>query len=192
TMLMLLGALLSHAVDHGSLAVLAYMIHEAAAGAWIGALLGLWIVTGRARPSSDWVAGAARKVSALAGGGVATTFLPGAYTAYQGLGFSLDRLLFSSYGRTLTVKVVAFCAVLSIGAYNRERLIPEVADPVSQRGLLRNVGIESVVLGVVVVALAALLGNTPPAQGHMRSHPEMAMDTLYSHAAGVSRPEPKP
>jgi putative copper export protein len=96
-------------------------------------------------------------------------------------------LLFSSYGRTLIVKVVAFCAVLSIGAYNRERLIPDIAASSTQRILLRNVGMESLVLGVVVVGLAALLANTPPARGHMMSHPGMTMDTLYSPSSEIYR-----
>jgi copper resistance protein D len=185
--LMFCQAQLGHAVDHGSIAILIYLVHEAAAGSWIGALLGLWIVTRRAQPSSDWVARAARVVSTIAAWSVVALVLSGAYTAYQGLGLSLDRLLFSSYGRTLIVKVVVFCAVLSIGAYNRERLIPDVAASSAQRILLRNVGIESLVLGVLVVGLAALLANTPPARGHMMSHPGMAMDTLYSPPSGIYR-----
>ena len=178
--LMFCEAQLGHAVDHGSMAILVYLVHEAAAGSWIGALLGLWVVTRRAQPSSHWVARAARVVSTIAACSVAALVLSGAYTAYQGLGFSVDRLLFSSYGRTLMVKVVVFCAVLSIGAYNRERLIPDVEATSTQRILLRNVGIEALALGVVVVGLAAVLANTPPARGHMMSHPGMAMDTLYS------------
>jgi len=126
-------------------------------------------------------------VSTMAVWSVAALVLSGAYTAYQGLGFSVDRLLFSSYGRTLVVKVVVFCAVLSIGAYNRERLIPDIAASGTQRILLRNLGIESLVLGVVVVGLAALLANTPPARGHMMSHPGMAIDTLYSPTTGIRR-----
>ena len=178
--LMFCEAQLGHAVDRGSMAILVYLVHEAAAGSWIGALLGLWVVTRRAQPSSHWVARAARVVSTIAAWSVAALVLSGAYTAYQGLGFSVDRLLFSSYGRTLTIKVVVFCAVLSIGAYNRERLIPDTEGSGTQRILLRNVGIEALALGVVVVGLAAVLANTPPARGHMMSHPGMAMDTLYS------------
>jgi copper resistance protein D len=185
-MLLFCEAQLSHAVDHGRVAILIYLVHEAAAGSWIGALLGLWVVSRRAQPSSDWVARAARLVSTMAAWSVAAVVLSGAYTAYQGLGLSVDRLLFSSYGRTLMVKVVVFCAVLSIGAYNRERLIPDVADSGTRRILLRNVGIESLVLGFAVVGLAALLANTPPARGHMMSHPGMALDTLYSTATGIS------
>ena len=185
--LMFCGAQLGHAVDHGSMAILVYLVHEAAAGSWIGALLGLWLVTRRAQPSWEWVARAARMVSTIAAWSVAALVLSGAYTAYQGLGFSVDRLLFSSYGRTLIVKVVVFCAVLSIGAYNRERLMPDVAASGTQRILLRNVGIEALALGVMVVGLAALLANTPPARGHMMSHPGMAMDTLYLFVMGNRR-----
>jgi len=187
TVLMFCEAQLSHAVDHGGMAVLIYLIHETAAGSWIGALLGLWLVARRGQPSPDWVTRAARMVSTIAAWSVAALVLSGAYTAYRGLGLSIDRLLYSSYGRTLVVKVVMFCAVLSIGAYNRERLIPDVAAPGTQRILLRNVGIESLLLGIVVVGLAALLANTPPAGGHMMSHPGMAMDTLYSPATGIFR-----
>jgi len=179
-LLMFLEALVSHSVDKGGVAVVFYFVHEAAAGMWMGGLLAFWMVTRRAKPSPGWVAGAARFVSAMAGWSVGAIVLSGAYTTYQELGFSLDRLLYSSYGRTLLIKVVAFCAVLSIGAYNRERLIPDIADMGSQRALLRNVGVESVVLGVVVLGLAALLANTPPASGHMMSHPGMAMAKVSS------------
>ncbi len=68
------------------------------------------------------------------------------------------------------VKVVVFCVVLSIAAYNRERLMPEVSRTEVQGALLRNVGFESLILGLVVMALASLLGNTPPASGHMMKH----------------------
>jgi putative copper export protein len=184
--LMFCQAQLGHAVDHGSMAILVFLIHQAAAGSWIGALLGLWIVARRAHPSPDWVARAAQVVSTIAIWSVAALVLSGAYTAYQELGFSIDRLLFSSYGRTLRVKVAVFCVVLSIGAYNRGRLLPDVGASATQRILLRNVGTESLVLGVVV-GLATLLANTPPARGHMMSHPGAAIGTIYSPAWGIFR-----
>jgi putative copper resistance protein D len=171
----LMEALLSHAIDRGAIAVTVYLVHEAAAGLWIGALSAFWIVSHRANPSKPWIARAARAVSTIAAWSVGAIVLSGTFTAYQGIGFDLDRLLYSSYGRTLMIKVVAFCAVLSIGAYSRERLIPEIAEAGAQRMLLRNVAVESLALGLVVMALAALLANTPPAVGHMAMRAGMAM-----------------
>jgi putative copper resistance protein D len=182
--LMLLEAMLSHAVDKGSIAVVVYLIHETAAGTWIGALMGLWIAARRGKPSA-WIARAAQMVSTTAAWSVMAIVVSGLYTAYLGLGFSIDRLLFTGYGRTLVIKVVVFCAVLSIGAYNRERLVPDIARPGSQRVLLRNVGIESLVLSVLVLGLASLLANTPPAKGHMMSHPGVAMKMAWPFTASA-------
>ena len=191
-LLMLMEAMLSHAADKGGIAVLVYLVHETAAATWMGALFGFWMVVRRAQTTPAWTARAAQLVSTTAAWSVAAIVLSGCYTAYQGLGLSLDRLLFSSYGRTLLIKVVAFGAVLSTGAYNRERLLPDATDLVSQKMLLRNVGVESLLLGTAVVGLACLLANTPPAPGHMMNHSGMQMSSGYHGepnrlgAAGVS------
>ncbi len=162
-----LQAELSHATDKGSLAVVVYFLHAAAAGLWFGALLAFWIVQRRGAPPSEWVARAALKVSKSAGWTVAILILTGIYTAYHGLGFDLYHLLYSAYGRTLLAKVAVFSLVLPIGAYNRYRLIPEINGASAQKSLVRNVGIESLILAVGVLGLAAVLANTPPAHGHV-------------------------
>ena len=73
----------------------------------------------------------------------------------------LPGIIYAIYGRTLMVKLGAASVVLLIGAYNRFVLIPERNGP--ERGsLLRNVGLESILLAGVA-GLAALLANTPPA-----------------------------
>jgi copper resistance protein D len=169
-----LQAELSHATDKGLLAMLLYFVHEAAAGVWFGALFAFWTVVRRGNPPGEWVGRAALKVSKLAGWAVATLILTGIYTAYHGLGFDLYHLLYSAYGRTLLAKVAVFSLVLPIGAYNRYRLIPEIGGPSAQKSLLHNVGIESLILAVGVLGLAAVLANTPPAHGHMMP-PNMQM-----------------
>ena len=88
-------------------------------------------------------------------------------TAYDALGLPLSQLLFSAYGRTLIAKVVVFGIVLMLGAYNRYWLVPEVRSPRSHEALLRNVGVESLILLVGVLALASLLANTPPEHNHI-------------------------
>jgi putative copper export protein len=166
TLLLLFDALSSHATDKGLLAVAVYFVHEIAAGLWIGALLGLWMVARRGQVPERWVEDAARRVSKLAAWCVLAVVLTGTYTAYDALGLRISSLLLSAYGRTLIAKVGVFGVVLALGAYNRYWLVPEVKAPRSRAALLRNVGVESLILLVGVLALASLLANTPPAHNH--------------------------
>jgi copper resistance protein D len=175
-LLLFLQAMLSHATDHGIFAVFVYFLHAAAAGAWIGALLGLWIITRRGDPPEAWLERAALRVSMIAAWSVAIIVISGIYTAYHGLQFNLYHLLYSSYGRTLLVKIAIFAAVLPIAAYNRYWLIPEIVTPSAQRRLVRNVGFESLILVIGVLGFAALLANTPPTHPHaMRPGMTMSM-----------------
>jgi copper resistance protein D len=163
--LLFLMALMSHAIDKGSIAVAIYFLHEIAAGFWVGSLLALWMVERYGDPPDAWVRHAARRVSTVALWSVIALVITGLYTAYNGLGLDMYRLLFSAYGRTLITKVVVFLGVLAIGAHNRYWLMPDVDDPATRDTLLRNVRVESVILLLVVVGLATLLANTPPAHG---------------------------
>jgi copper resistance protein D len=166
TLLLLCDALSSHATDKGALAVAVYFVHEIAAGLWSGALLGLWIVAQHGNAPEPWVEDAAQRVSKLAAWCVLAIVLTGTYTAYDALGLHIYLLLLSAYGRTLIAKVVVFGIVLALGAYNHYWLVPKVKAPMSRAALLRNVGVESLLLLVGVLALASLLANTPPAHNH--------------------------
>lgn len=160
--LLLLVGLSSHAIDRGAIAVIVYFIHEVAAALWVGAVFGLWFGAVRAKLGSDWVLKTAPRVSSVAGWTVTILILSGLYTAYYSLGADPHRLADAAYGRTLVDKVGAAMLVLLIGAYNRYWLMPTVSESSAQESLLRNVGVESVLL-VGVLGLAALLANTPPA-----------------------------
>jgi putative copper resistance protein D len=105
----------------------------------------------------------ARALSKLATWSVAILVASGVYLAYEGLGYSLNHLLYSSYGRVLCFKVELFAVVLAFGAYNRAYLIPVIEQPTARVGLLRNVSAESLLL-IGVIGLAALLAATPPAR----------------------------
>lgn len=160
--LLLLVSLSSHAIDRGNIAVIVYFIHELAAALWVGAILGLWFGAVRGKLGSDWVLKTAPRVSGVAGWTVTILILSGLYTAYYSLGADPYRLVDAAYGRTLVYKVCAAMLVLLIGAYNRYWLMPTVSESSAQESLLRNVGVESVLL-IGVLGLAALLANTPPA-----------------------------
>jgi copper resistance protein D len=162
TFLLLCFALTGHATDKGAVAEAGYFVHEIAAGLWIGALLGLWIVARCEQTPEQWIEDTTRRVSRLAAWCVLVIALTGGYSAYEALGWHIDRLLLSEYGRILVAKVVVFGTVLALGAYNRYWLVPQVEAPRTRETLLYNVGMESVILLVGVLALASLLANTPP------------------------------
>lgn len=160
--LLLCGSLVSHAVDRGAVAVGVHFIHQLAAALWLGAIVGLWLGAGRGARNSDWLRRAAPRVSRLAAWTVAVLLFTGLWTAYYGLGADPERLVDTLYGRTLLVKVGAASLALFIGAGNRYRVLPALVKERSRRALLRNVSVESLLL-IGVLAVAALLANTPPA-----------------------------
>ena len=161
-LLLLCGSLVSHAIDGGTPAVAVHFLHQVAAALWLGAIVGLWLCALRRGRDRDWLLRAAVRVSRLAGWTVAVLLLTGLWSAYYGLGGTPGRLTDTPYGQTLLVKAGAASLVLLIGAGNRSRLMSGLAEERSRRALLRNVGIESLLL-VAILGLAALLANTPPA-----------------------------
>jgi copper resistance protein D len=163
--LFLEGSLKSHAIDFGTAAVMLRFIHTLAAGAWAGSLFGYWI-SARSNPDERVSIEAAQMLSRTAAWSVSILIASGIYIAYEGLGHSLYHLLYSSYGRVLSIKVEAFALVLAIGAYNRFYLIPALDKPAARLTLTRTVGAESLMV-VGIIGLAALLSNTPPARMSM-------------------------
>ena len=113
-------------------------------------LVAFWMIVWRAKPPEDWFERAAARVSKAALWAVVAIVASGSYLAYLGLGFDLDHLLYSSYGRTLMVKIAIFAAVLPFGAYNRFWLIPQIDTAPPRRALLRNVGIEALIIAAPV------------------------------------------
>jgi putative copper export protein len=163
--MLVLWALSSHAIDCGPVAVAVYSLHEAAAGLWAGSLLGLWMVARRGSLDDCLIERITQRVSRLSGWCVAGLVLSGAYLAYNTLGLSLNHLVYSAYGETLFAKVSVFAVIAGTGGYNRYRLVPAVGSASARHNLLRNVGIECLLM-VGVLGLAALLANTPPAHHH--------------------------
>jgi putative copper resistance protein D len=160
--LLMLESLTSHAIDISVAAVGIDCAHEMAAALWLGAVFGLWFGAGREKLGIDWVEYAAPWVSRLAGWTVTALILSGLFIAYHQLAGDPRRIIYAVYGRTLMVKLGAASVVLLIGAYNRFVLMPELDGPDARERLLRNVGIESLLL-CGVAGLATLLANTPPA-----------------------------
>ena len=159
--LLALQSITSHAVDHGAFAIAVHFTHQAAAGTWIGALVSLLIGATYGRADVVWMRAATTRVSAIAGWSVATLVVTGLIRAWDALGLRLDLLVNSIYGRTLLWKVGTAATVILIGGYNRYRLVGSVGESSARAALIRNVGVECVLLAAVL-GWSVVLANTPP------------------------------
>ena len=134
--------------------------HLVAVGGWIGGLV--WLLAGlRGRDRPDQVAAVVR-FSRLAAPVLAVVVLTGLARAAGEVG-SPQRLLTTSFGRTLLVKIGLVAVLLALAAANRYRTVPALASGTGTLAMLRRVvrG-ELAVAGSVLVA-AALLSELPPA-----------------------------
>ena len=181
----LAGSLKSHAIDFGAIAVAMRFVHALAAGMWAGSLFGYWVASRAADPQTRLNLDAAHLLSRLAGWSVSILIVSGTYVAFEALGHSVSHVLYSSYGRVLSVKVEVFALVLIIGAYNRFYVIPILDVPSARRVLKRNVAAESLII-VGVIGLAALLAATPPARMSMTAS-SSASDRPMSLQVSLSR-----
>jgi putative copper export protein len=101
------------------------------------------------------------RVSRVAGWSVAMLALTGVASAFYALGWHLELLIYSLYGRTLLWKLATAGAVILVGGYNRFQLMPAVSETSAPSLLIRNVTVECVLLAAVL-AWSAVLANTPP------------------------------
>lgn len=133
------------------LAMIADLVHLAAAGVWIGGLVSLLVLGG----THERVA--TRRFSTIAAWAVASIVVTGSFAAWRQLR-SMDRLAETEYGRTLLVKLALVSTLLALGAASR-RLVRR-----SRRGRLARVVLaEAVVAVLVLAATTALVGTAPRA-----------------------------
>ncbi|WP_372526137.1 copper homeostasis membrane protein CopD [Piscinibacter sp.] len=162
-------------------------LHLLGAGLWLGALIPLLLVLGRARtsPAPAWhalAATATRRFSTLGVVAVVTLLVTGLINAWFLVG-SFPALIDTSYGRLVSTKLALFAIIVLIAAFNRVKLTPRLTadsnrDDMSQAALerlWRNV-IAEICLGAIVIAIVGGLGTTPPsfhkhgpAQHHMHA-----------------------
>lgn len=148
-------------------------LHLLGAGLWLGALVPLLFVLGRASssPSPTWhelAATATRRFSTLGVFAVATLLATGLINAWFLVG-SFRALIDTPYGQLVSTKLALFVIIVSIAAFNRLKLTPQLTPDgnwgdVSQtalKRLWRNV-IAEIGLGAIILAVVSGLGNMPP------------------------------
>jgi copper transport protein len=137
-------------------------LHFLSAGAWIGGIV-LLVLLLRERRDQPAPVVEARRFSNVATVAVGVILMTGSLRAVQELGGlrELAHVFSSSYGTVLTVKVLVAFGLIALGAVNRQRSIPRLADDARP---LRRIAMMEVVAATGVLALTATLTGLAPAQ----------------------------
>ena len=154
----------------GQIQVVFDALHLVAAGAWIGGLVPFALVMACAlrTRSETWnlvAADVTRRFSAFAVIVVGVLLLTGLSNTWFLVG-SLPRLLGTTYGQLLLLKIALVIAMVAIAAVNRLVLMPRLRDAAGAAGVLsrlRRNGLLEIGLGLLILAVVGTLGTTPPA-----------------------------
>jgi putative copper resistance protein D len=167
-----------HTGEDGGLTVLAIsdVVHVTAATLWGGMVLIYgFAIAPRLRHGlvpAAWVAESAVRLSALAGLALALVLASGLYNAWTLVG-TIPALWQTDYGRTLAIKLTFVAVMMGIGFYNRYYTVPMIqawarppqlaAEADAPLGRLQTMLRIDALAVVLVIIMAALLGNTSPA-----------------------------
>jgi len=134
--------------------------HLVAVGGWIGGLV--WLLAGlRGRDRPDQVAAVVR-FSRLAAPILAVVVLTGLTRAAGEVG-SPQRLLTTSFGQTLLIKLGLVVVLVALAATNRYRTVPALTAGTGTLAALRRVVRGELAVAASVLLAAALLSELPPA-----------------------------
>lgn len=166
-MLLTGGVLTSHSLPLGVPAAAIHWMHLAAISMWIGGLGALVAVLRseegpvRARIASVLVP----RFSRFAGIGLGLTAVTGGALAIFQVS-EVSAVVSSLYGRLLLLKLTFIAPLVTLGALIRVFLIPRIknGEQVHAAGMAFRFATGEVGLVIVVIAISAMLSNTPPAR----------------------------
>ncbi|HET7585957.1 MAG TPA: CopD family protein [Gemmatimonadaceae bacterium] len=162
-------------------------VHIVAAGGWLGTLLVLVLagIPAARQISAEQPAPALRDLvtvfSPVTLTSAAIIVVTGLITAWFHLG-SIPALWSTPYGRVLIIKLVALVATLAVGAYNWKVLTPRLGDG-NAPARLRSSSMGELALGVVILAVTAVLVATPPPADAMSTNGGAAAPAASSPGA---------
>ncbi|HEX7775573.1 MAG TPA: copper homeostasis membrane protein CopD [Parvibaculum sp.] len=160
-------ALTGHAVMNAGVAVLLHPLNQAvhllAGGAWIGALLPLWLCLRRGRGGDERLTHlAVRRFARLGYAAVALVLASGFVNVWFLVG-SLHALEGTFYGHLLLVKLALVAAMLALAVLNRVRLAPRLAAGDMARLWLKRSVTAEILFAICILAAASFLGASAPA-----------------------------
>jgi putative copper resistance protein D len=163
------------------------MVHLLAAGLWLGGLLPLAWLLGRAwsPPGTEWIAIAREVVPRFSQMGYVAVTLLAATGAMNTLLLveSTQVLVTTPYGRLLGLKILLFMAMVFVALFNRFRLLPHLRrapqPSATIAALTRSVLCEQM-LGLAILAVVSVLGTWPPAI-HAGDHRSGGADLVITH-----------
>ncbi|MGX5358624.1 copper resistance D family protein [Kocuria sp. KH4] len=154
----------SRTVGPNWLVVAADAVHVTAGVVWIGGVLGLLTVLGRARDLPVPRAAATLvRFSTVAAGSVLVLTVAGALLGWRILG-GAEALVSTGYGRLLLFKVLVVAGVVGVAAWNRYVLLPRVrarSDPAARDDLRSALHTEGALLLFVLVLTGVLTSLSP-------------------------------
>jgi copper transport protein len=136
-------------------------LHVLAVGVWVGGLLPVALLVRERRatgspPSESEV----RRFSTMAACGLSVVVATGIVRAVSGMGVHEVLHIFStSYGTTLAIKVAVVAGLIGLGALNRYRSIPRLAQ---HSGMLARVLSLEIVAALVVFTMTGVLTGFAP------------------------------
>jgi copper transport protein len=156
-----------HARTSGTVALIADVVHIAAASVWVGGLA--FTVLALLLAGEDRWPLASRAVpvfSLLAVGSVVTLIIAGTVRGYEEVR-AFHGLWDTTYGKLLLLKIGLVLPLLALGAYNNRYAVPklkrQICSAVEQRRFLRAAGVELAIMAAIV-GVTAVLVTEPPAK----------------------------
>jgi copper transport protein len=165
------GGHASAAVSAPWLQIGAQWLHFMSVGAWIGGLVIVAVaLRERARSGRPAPIAEIKRFSTIAFWSVGLLVVTGSIRAVNELGGigGIGRLLETSYGITLTIKVSIAVVLIALGAINRYRSLPRLAE--NGRLFRRVIGAE-LVASLTLFGFTAALTSLPPATNAASSTP---------------------
>ena len=161
-----------HARTSGTLALIADVVHIAAASMWVGGLA--FTVLALLLAGADRWPLASRAVpvfSILAVGSVVVLIIAGTLRGYEEVK-AFHGLWDTTYGKLLLFKIGLVLPLLALGAYNNRFAVPrlkrQIASALEQRRFLRAAGVELAIMAAIV-GVTAVLVTEPPAKASVKA-----------------------